>query len=116
MRQKYEISRDGPKRDLKIREYAVIDKNLKKKASEFIPPDNFSFLCEENYESDLIVEAIAKGQTALVATLRTHNIFPVAPFAARIADSVTTLYDDAENGPVELFFDDLELLPVGEVK
>ena len=36
MRQKYVISRDGSKYKLKIREYAIIDKNLKKVASSML--------------------------------------------------------------------------------
>ncbi|MBW2681753.1 MAG: hypothetical protein JRD01_13600, partial [Deltaproteobacteria bacterium] len=76
MRQKYVISRDGIKNKLKIREYAIIDKNMKKVASSMLQKGNFSFLCEETYESEIIVSSISKGMNALVAILRTHNIFP----------------------------------------
>jgi hypothetical protein len=47
---------------------------------------------------------------ALVATLRTPNLFPIEPYAAKIAESVMALYDSADNGSAELFFDDSDLV------
>ena len=110
MRQKYVISREGAKHGLKIREYAIIEKNLNKVASPLLKKGNFSFLCEETYESEIIVKSIAKGMSALVATLRTHNIFPIEPYARKIAESVITLYNTTKDGSVELFFDDIDLV------
>ncbi|MBU0698380.1 MAG: hypothetical protein KKE59_02975 [Proteobacteria bacterium] len=110
MRQKYVISRNGAKNKLKIMEYAIIDKNLKKVASSMLQKENFSFLCEETYESEIIVSSISNGMNALVAILRTHNIFPIKPYATKIAESVIALYDSSEDGSVELFFDDVDLM------
>ena len=112
MRQKYVISRNGAQNELKIREYAIIDKNLNKVASSMLEKRNFSFLCEETYESELIKSSISKGMNALVAVLRTDNIFPIEPYATRIAESVRTLYDSSGDGSVELFFNDVDLMPV----
>ncbi|UCD32499.1 MAG: hypothetical protein JSW04_01370 [Desulfobacterales bacterium] len=112
MRQKYVISRNGAKNKLKIREYAILDKKLKKVASSMLEKENYSFLCEENYESEIIVSSISKGMSALVATLRTHNIFPIKPYVTKIAESVMALYNSSEDGSVELFFDDLDLISV----
>ena len=112
MRQKYVISRDGAKNKLKIREYAIIDKNLKKVASSMLQKGSFSFLCEETYESEIIVSSISIGMNALVATLRTNNLFPIEPYANKIAESVIELYNSSEDGPVELFFNDVDLIPV----
>ncbi len=112
MRQKYVISRDDAKDKLKIREYAIIDKNLNKVASSMLQKASFSFLCEETYESEIVVSSISKGVNALVATLRTHNIFPIQTYAIKIAESVMTLYDSSEDGSVELFFDDVDLVSV----
>ena len=110
MRQKYVISRDGVKNKLKIREYAIIDKTLKKVVSSMLQKESYSFLCEETYESDIIVSSISKGMDALVAILRTHNIFPIQPYAIQIAESVTKLYNSSEDGSVELLFDDVDLV------
>jgi hypothetical protein len=112
MRQKYVISRNGTQNELKIREYAVIDKNLKKVASSMLQKKNFSFLCEETYESEMIVSSISKGMNALIASLRTQNIFPIEPYAAKIAESVMALYNSSGDSSVELFFDDVDLMSV----
>jgi len=112
MRQKYVISRNGTKNKLKIREYAIIDKNLKKVASSMLQKGSFSFLCEETYESEIIVSSICKGMNALVAILRTHNIFPIEPYTTKIAESVMALYNSSEDGSVELFFDDVDLVSI----
>jgi hypothetical protein len=112
MRQKYEISRDGVKNKLKIKEYAIIDKSLNKVQSSKLQKENFSFLCEETYESESIVISISKGIDSVVAVLRTRNIFPIEPYAIKIAKSVMALYDSNENGSVELFFDDADLLAI----
>jgi len=115
MRQKYVISRDGVKNRLKIREYAIIDKNLKKVASSMLQKGNFAFLCEETYESEIIVSSISKGMNALVAILRTDNIFPIEPYATKIAGSVMTLYNSSKDSSVELFFDDADLVSIENV-
>ncbi len=110
MRQKYVISRNGTQYELKIREYAIIDKNLNKVESPMLQRGDFSFLCEETYESEIIKSSILKGINALIAVLRTDNIFPIEPYATRIAESVMTLYASSGDGSVELFFDDDDLI------
>ena len=111
MREKYVIFRDSANDNLSIREYAFIDKNPKKGSYATRREDGFTFLCEESYKGELIVSSISKGINALIATLRTDNIFPVRNNAVKIAESVTALYTSAEDGSVELYFDDLDLLP-----
>jgi hypothetical protein len=110
MQQKFIITRDDAKNRLNIREYAVIDKNPKRAAVPVAKKADFSFLCEESYESQMIEHSIAKGVDTLIAALRTHNIFPIEPNATKIAESVMALYGSAGDGPVELFFDDIELI------
>ena len=110
MRQKYLISRYGPENDLKIREYSVIKKNLKKVEFSMLRSGDFSFLCEETYKREMIVSSISKGMDVLVATLRTHNVFPIEPYSIKIAESVMDLYNSSENDSVELFFDDVDFI------
>ena len=112
MRQKYVISRNSTKNNLKIREYAILDIRLKKMAPSLLKKENYSFLCEETYESKIIMNSISKGMNALVATLRTHNIFPIETYATKIAESVMALYRLPEDGSAELFFDDADLVSV----
>ena len=112
MRQKYVISRNSAKDKLKIMEYAILDKNLNKVASPMLQKGDFSFLCEETYESEIILSSIAKGISALVAILRTDNIFPIEPYATKIAGSVMDIYNSSKDDSVELFFDDADLVSV----
>lgn len=93
-------------------EYAVLEKDLKKVASENLRKDNFSLLCEERYKSNTIIESISKGNAALIETLRTHNIFPISPYATKIAEAIREMYDLPEDGSAELFFDDVDLVSV----
>ena len=112
MRQKYVISQDSANNELKISEYAIIDKDLNKVASSMLQNGDFKLLCEETYESKIIVNSIAEGKDALIAILRTDNIFPIKLYATKIAESVMELYDTSEDGSVELFFDDVDLVSI----
>jgi len=109
MRQKYLISREDIKNELKIREYAILQKALKTVDTSMPSKEKFTFLCEETYDGATVVGSIDRGLDALVATLRTHNLFPIKPYAIRIAESVIELYDTEGDHSVELFFDDVEL-------
>ena len=108
MRWKYIISKDIIQNILKVREYAIIDKNLKKVASSMSRKEHYSFLYEEIYKSDMIVHSISEGLNILVTILRTKNMFPIKPYAVKIAESVVILYSKPDSGSVELFFDDVE--------
>ena len=110
MLQKYIISVDSAKNNLKIREYANIDKNPKKEMTSMPDESLFTLLCEENYQSETIMRSIPKGITDLIATLRTHNIFPIGHYAEKIAREVTALYDASADGSVELVFNDKDLV------
>jgi len=110
MRQKYSISRSIGRETLCIMEYAVVDKDLKKVPSSKLRRDNFSFLCEETYETEVIVKSIAQGHGALIETLRTRNIFPISAYSRVIAEAVNELHQSQEDGAVELYFDDVDLV------
>ena len=112
MRQKFVISRDCVNNNLKIKEYAIIDKNLNKVASSMLKNSNFTLLCEETYESEIVISSISIGMNALIAVLRTNNMFPIKPYTIKIAESVTTLYNSTKDGSVELFFDDVDLVSI----
>jgi hypothetical protein len=110
MRQKYVLYQNGAKNELKISEYAVIDKNQNKVDSSKLQKENFSFLCEETYEDVTIVSSISEGMETLISILRTDNIFPIEPYVNKIAESVMALYASSEEETAELFFDDADLL------
>ena len=100
MKQKYTIIKDSKNKQLIIREFAELDKEI------------LSLLCEETYEQKDILAAIKKGQESLISTLRTNNLYPPGIYAKKIADAIKDLYATKGKESEELFFDDLELLAV----
>ena len=93
---------------------AVIDKDLRRVASPLLRDDHYTVLCEETYESTAITEAIARGTSALMTTIRTPNLFPVEPYCVKIAESVMALYASETDRSVELMFDDADLVAIPE--
>lgn len=114
MRQKFMISKDGDKSTLKISEYAIIDRELKKANAPSFKQRDFSLIGEETYDQKAVLRSISIGREAVIGTLRTNNLFPIEPYAREIADTVMALYKSSDEDPVELFFDDVDLLPVHE--
>lgn len=112
MRQKFLISRSLKREELRIVEYAVIDKDLKKVTELNLRKDNFSLVGEETYKSKAIIDSIARGDADLIGTLRTHNIFPISIYASKIAEKIREIYTLSEDLTTELFFDDRDLLSV----
>jgi len=98
MKQKYAILKNDEKTGIIIREFAELDKEI------------FSFLCEETFEDETVKSAIEKGQDALIKTLRTQNLFPLGIYAKEIAATVKKMYESGDDQPVELLFDDSDLL------
>lgn len=98
MKQKYALVRDDRDRQLVIKEFAELEKDL------------MSLMCEESYDFDAIGAAIANGRQALIRALRTKNLYPPSIYADKIATAVTELFADEKTEALELFFDDVELL------
>ena len=98
MKQKYTIIKDSKNKQLIIREFAELDKEI------------LSLLCEETYEQKAILAAIKKGKDNLISALRTNNLYPPGIYAKKIADAIKELYATKGKESEELFFDDLELL------
>jgi hypothetical protein len=109
MRQRYRISKEGMANDLVIREYAVIGKEKKRKLDTTPSKNDYVFIYQENYNGEMIQNAISKGKDDLIATLRTANLFPSGITAVKIADSVIELYLFPEDRSVDLSFDDFDL-------
>ena len=110
MRQKYLISKMGSACDLTIEEYAVIG-NLPRQMQKSPPmEDEYTLLCQESYKGKVIEESISGGTNDLIASLRTDNLFPNQPTAAKIAESVMSLYRSSGNHSAELIIDDVDLL------
>ena len=104
MKQKYSILKNDEKTAIIIREFAELDKEI------------FSLLCEETFEDETVKSAIAKDKATLIKTLRTHNLFPLGIYAEKIAEAVTKMYESGDDQPVELLFNDIDLLTKKEKK
>ncbi|MCK5419441.1 MAG: hypothetical protein KAI93_13060 [Desulfobacterales bacterium] len=98
MKQKYTIIKDDKNKQLIIREFAELDKEI------------LSLLCEETYDQKLIRSAIKSGKEDLIAALRTNNLYPPGIYADKIANAVKELYATKAKESEDLFFNDLELL------
>ena len=98
MKQKYLILNDKENKQIKIQEFAELNKQM------------LSLLCEEAYDYDTIKTAISAGKDELIAALRTNNMYPPGIYAQQIADAVIDLHQSKKQESVELFFDDINLL------
>lgn len=104
MKQKYLILKNDEKTKLIIREFAELDKEM------------FTFLCEETFDDESVKSAIAIGEDAVIATLRTKNLFPIGIYAKEIAAAVAKMYETGNDQSVELLFDDHELMKKEQVE
>ncbi len=109
MRQKYRICQSQKENILNIKEFAVLDKDTRNVDSSMLREDHFDLICDQDYDGKVVARAAAAGCDELVETLRTPNLYPIAPYAAKIAESVIDLSNGEEDRCVELFFDDNEL-------
>ena len=98
MKQKYLIINDKENKQIKIQEYAELNKEM------------LSLLCEESYAYKTIKSAITAGPDSLISALRTNNLYPPGIYAEKIASAVTDLYKSKDQDSLELFFDDVNLL------
>jgi len=98
MKQKYLIINDKANTQIKIQEYAELNK------------ETLSLLCEEAYDYKTIKSAIAAGSETLISALRTNNLYPPGIYAEKIASTVVELIKSKDQESVELFFDDINLL------
>ena len=98
MKQKYLIIKDKEKKQIKIQEFAELNK------------ETLSLLCEEAYDYKLIKSAVSAGTEDLISALRTNNLYPPGIYAEKIASAVAELYKSKDRESLELFFDDINLL------
>ena len=106
MLQRYDISVNAETNRLLIKEFAVIERQFRKRDSYDPTKENFSFMHEEAYDGDDIREAILKGDGALISALRSDNFFPISACVELIAERVMELFNGNSDSFSELFFDD----------
>ena len=116
MLQRYDISLDEDAKHLSIKEFAVIGRNVQKRASYDSAQESYSLIHEVSYDSDDIRAAIKKGQEALITELRSDDFFPFHSLAKIMAEEVTKLFNGSSDHFSELFFDDRTLLSKDNIK
>ncbi|MCF8079228.1 MAG: hypothetical protein K9K88_08115 [Desulfobacterales bacterium] len=94
MRQKFIVRKNDGGQMLIVQEYAELDKDI------------LSFICEERYPLGQIEQAMQGGREALIARLRTDNMYPPILYAQAIADLVMAQLTEGEDDRQELVFDD----------
>lgn len=94
MRQKFIVRKNDDKQMLIVQEYAELDKDI------------LSFICEERYPLEQIEQAVQGGREAVIARLRTDNMYPPILYAQAIADLVMAQLGEGGDDQQELVFDD----------
>ena len=110
MIQKYQIIRDKENDILTIKEFAILEKVWRNIEFQGFKEQDFSLIGEQTYDDSKIETEIPKGKQALISALRTKNLYPINFFADAIAESIIDLYSHQNSQPVELVFDDAQIL------
>jgi hypothetical protein len=104
MKHKYVIEKNDEQKQLIIKEYAELDKEI------------LSFLCQETYAQEKITAAITRGKEALISTLRTHNMYPSGSFANKIAEAVMAMFGPEPSQSREVIVDDIDFITKRRIK
>ena len=110
MLQKYKIKIDREKNQLTIKEFAFIGKQKNSSTSPQPKSDDFLMAHKVTYDLEAVSDAISNGKYAVIDEIRTDVFFPAETCAGLIAEQVMELVDDESFEPVELFFDDRDML------
>jgi hypothetical protein len=110
MLQRYDISVDVETNRLSIKEFAVIERQFRKRDSYDPTKEKFSLMHEAAYDGEDIREAINQGDGALISALRSDNFYPISACVELIAERVIELFNGNSDSFSELFFDDRILL------
>ena len=98
MKQKYIISKSEDGKQLTIKEFAEIDKDI------------FSPLCEVHYSMKAVRSAIASGPDQFADIIRNRNFFPPITTAQQIFAEMDALSGLDKNESIEIFTNDVDIL------
>jgi hypothetical protein len=99
MKQKYSIFKDNKTGTVTIKEFAELEKGL------------FSLIFEETFDNKILQAAIEEGKDALIAVIRTPDLYPIAEYAEKIADTIIDQFQNTPTeAPIELVFNDIQLM------
>ena len=98
MNQKYLVVKDDTKTNIVISEFVELASN------------EFSPLSEQIYKLADITKAVKAGPAAVVKAIRSHNFFPPAVTAEKLAVAIEELVLDKEKSAVEVIVDDVRVM------
>jgi hypothetical protein len=98
MKQKYIISKSEDGKQLIIKEFAEIDKDL------------FSQLCEAQYKMKDVKSAISEGPDQFTDIIRSRNLFPPLTTVQQFFAEMDNLNSIDSSETIEVFTDDVDIL------
>jgi hypothetical protein len=110
MKQKFRLWKNEKGKKLQIQEYAVLTADSRKQKLPGLQDEDFSLLCEQNYQAEEVAEATSKGKDELILFLRNQHFFPIGVYMDLIADAVIAMYATKGEQHEDLIFDDKKVL------
>ena len=110
MKQKFRLWKNEKDKNLQIQEYAILTADSRKQKLPGLQDEDFSLLCEQNYQAEEVVEVTSKGKDELILFLRNQHFFPIGVYMDLIADTVIVMYVIKGEQHQDLVFDDKKVL------
>lgn len=110
MKQKYRLWKNEKDKKLQIQEYAILTADSRKQKLPGLQDEDFSLLCEQNYQAEEVAKASSKGKEELILYLRNQHFFPIGVYMNLIADAVIAMYAAKGEQHEDLIFDDKKVL------
>ncbi|MBW1696744.1 MAG: hypothetical protein JRH18_03845 [Deltaproteobacteria bacterium] len=102
MRYKYKLEKNDKANELVLQEYGEVDE------------DRFELLNEATYDQQKIASSALKGETDLIKTLRTENMYPPSIFSKKLFEMTTELLNSENRKAIETLIDDLDYTDRGK--
>jgi hypothetical protein len=110
MKQKFRLWKNEKGKNLQIQEYAILTADSRKQKLPGLQDEDFSLLCEQNYQAEKVAEATSKGKDELILFLRNQHFFPIGVYMDLIAEAVMAMYATNGEQHEDLIFDDKKVL------
>ena len=110
MKQKFRLWKNEKDKNLQIQEYAILTADSRKQKLPGLQDEDFSLLCEQNYQAEKVAEATSKGKDELILFLRNQHFFPIGVYMNLIAEAVMAMYATNGEQHEDLIFDDKKVL------
>jgi len=110
MKQKFRLWKNEKDKKLQIQEYAVLTADSRKQKLPGLQDEDFSLLCEQNYQAEEVAAVTSKGKDELILFLRNQHFFPIGVYMDLIADTVIAMYATKGEQHQDLVFDDKKVL------